>query len=193
MSVNLIRELNPVHGFLDDLESSIYVLFWVFSMYSKTMPIKAVQRNLAMFEPDSGSQKQAFLDSAAGGSLDAIQFPDRPALHALIRDLAQLFRHRYMRTPTDEEKVESEALFSVSSISPHFLRLYEKNGYTRYMDAMKKFEDHTATIALFERALRDPRWPEGDFSEKQHFKPQPPSDYVLKTGWNITCEPVYED
>jgi hypothetical protein len=164
-------------------------------MYSKTIPSKAVQQNLLMFQPDSGSQKQAFLDSAAGGNLDAIQFPDRPALHALIRDLAQMFRHRYItRTPTDEERADSERLRLKAETSNDIdiRQAYERHACTVYMDAMNKLQDHTATIALFETALDDSSWPTADPAKKQDIKSQPPCEYILKTGWNTSAfVPLY--
>lgn len=189
MSVNLIRELNPVHGFLDDLESSIYILFWILSMYSKTVSSKAVQQNMGMFQPDSDLPKQTFLDSAAAGNLGALQFPDRPALYALFRDLAHLFRHRYVKAPTDEERAWADRLRSKAETSNDvdIWQAYENLPCTRYMDAMNKLQDHTATIALFETALDDSSWPTADPAKKQDINSQPPCEYILKTGWNTSA------
>jgi hypothetical protein len=42
MSAALISELMGQHGVRDDLESSIYVLLWVASMYSETSNLEQV-------------------------------------------------------------------------------------------------------------------------------------------------------
>lgn len=198
MSANLLKNSNVAHGFLDDLESSIYVLFWTTLMYSETMDRESVQLNLARyFGSDKDTPKTSFLEMAAIGRLDCVKFTGRPALQMLIKDLAELFNHRYTEVPTGEEMEASYRLRLLSERldNADLWGAYKNHTYTRYMVAMEILKDHTVTIELFEKALCNLGWPErSDPSKKQYLNPQPPSDYVLKTGWNTSsCVPVFAD
>ena len=89
-------------------------------MYLKTVCREVVQHDLASyFSPHSCTQKHAFLVLMGGGNLESIKFPNHLTLHMLIRDLAQLFQHCYMREPTNCW-VDYWAYYIFSSVSiPH--------------------------------------------------------------------------
>ena len=195
MSAKLIKEPGLEHNFVDDLESSLYVLLWVTLMYSEVSDRDQVPPFLAsVLDPQPYNNKGGFakMDFLKGRSfLQQVQFPNRPALHRLIDSLAELFRYRYETQPTKSERAESNQLRAMldtsSSTSPLFWKAYEKSSCRLYDVWMAKLENHHATIDLFITALSDRSgWPANDFPVQQVFQPKPSNKPVLKTDWNTT-------
>jgi hypothetical protein len=189
------RLINPPdhgveHNFRDDLESSLYVLLWTTLMYSEVShwhknwvsSFLASVLDPQSYDGDGSCGKQDFLKGQT--FLSQVNFPNRPALHELVYNLADLFQFRYELAPTESQKEghnELQALVGESS------RLYQAHYCTEYYRSMDKLKNHAATIELFETALSDrSKWPANDCSVKQVFGPRPPTEPVLKTRWRST-------
>ena len=193
MSARLIYDSGVLHDFRDDLESSLYVVLWTTLIYSEVsnksqvMPFVNSVLNPQSYENSGGTTKEDFLK--AQSFLVHVHFPNRPALHQLIRNLADLFRFCYEPEPTEAQREESNQL---QLASHKFQNAYVQNAYeahycTRYDQSMLKLKDHAAAIQLFETALRyRSEWPNNDASVKQIFESKSPTELVRKTNWRST-------
>lgn len=193
MSAELVSRPGPPgvpHSFRDDLESSIYVLLWVTVMYSVVSDKCRVPPFLAHVLDAGGLTKKDFLISPT--FLRYVQFPNRPALHTLIDNLAKLFKYRYEEEPTDSQRVRCEdlRLMAAQNSGSDFWQGYYEMDACRLYDLHKpKLNDHTATIELFNAALRDrSEWPVDDLAVKQVFEPYMPfdddSEPTRKSDWS---------
>lgn len=189
MSAALVAHYGVPHGLRDDLESSIYVLLWVALMYSQTSnPIQAslFLQTVLDHAPcgDTGSFNKAhFL--IARTFLTNVKFIDRSALDHLIYQMACLFGTRYVAPPTEDEKRAAETLRLRAMDDPSLLESYHQTTASIYAERMESLEGHEATITLFETALSDPCWLEGDHPLEQDFK-KIESQAIIKSGWHST-------
>lgn len=193
MSANLIIHPNARHEFIDDLESSLYVLLWVVMLYSPVTPKNRVPPFLATIFGSityQGVGPAVKIDFLTGNTqLLFLQFPHRDELHGLVYGLADLFRARYVVSPTPEDR-QLAADYRGGQDSPEF----EKRAYCRKYDLqMEKIGSHEATINLFDTALKNRTgWPLADGPQKQVFDDtedagrQQPTEPVLKTVLEAT-------
>jgi hypothetical protein len=180
MSANLMSQPDVLHDFRDDLESSLYTLLWTTVMYSEVSDRDLVPPFLAsVFNPQpyngkGGGGKKDFLKGQS--FLQDVDFPNRPALHVLIGDLARLFQIRYVKIPTGEDREAYHRLLSTLK-DPYLRNTYESSNVCKqYDDGVSRLEDHAATIALFDVALSDrSKWPNNDSAMKHVFTPESPA------------------
>jgi hypothetical protein len=180
MSCKLISKTNWCHGFVDDLESTIYVLLWVTLVYGKC-PQKAearlFMRNVLDPQPICGVGGYSKADFLIGKSfLKSVKLPGRDQLVKLLLSLAFLFAVRY-ETNENDIMASSHLFGSLSGVEQvpagHELR-------------MKKLVDHEATITIFNEALADrSQWPLDDKAVKQaafsKTRSRGPASWLLKT------------
>ncbi|KAH9030573.1 hypothetical protein EDB83DRAFT_1848361 [Lactarius deliciosus] len=164
MSANLIGQINGVHDFRDDLESSIYVVLWVTLVYSETSDRDQAAALLAsVLDPSGrtgGYTKADFLQGTT--FLRNVTFPHRPALHTLIGDLARLFAVRYESTPT--EFINRSRLVQTSSRDTDLSHVAHD---TYYKSRMALLSSHSKTVDLFDDSLQDrSQWPPYDRAVK---------------------------
>lgn len=201
MSAKLVNEPNVLHDFRDDLESSLYVLLWTTMMYSVLPEREQVERFLKyVLDPApskiagiGGFGKDSFLFRPS--FLINVEFPNREALHTLMKNLANLFQFRYEKPPDPDARAACEFLQSMilqsitEDAKKYFTLLLEDNAVRRYDLAMDKLSSHAATIKLFDIALSDrSKWPIiDDPATNQGFtsKPAPP---VTKSDWQATAK-----
>ncbi|KAH8981542.1 hypothetical protein EDB92DRAFT_1953009 [Lactarius akahatsu] len=174
MSANLIGRINGVHDFRDDLESSIYVILWVTSVYSETSDHDQAAALLASVLGPSGRTggytKADFLQGTR--FLRNVTFPHRPALHTLIGE----------STPT--EFINRSRLVQTSSGDTDLSHVVRD---TYYKLRMALLSSHSKTIDLFDNFLQDPsQWPPYDCAVKQTLFPNQQAKMVAKTDWNTT-------
>lgn len=188
MSAALISRMGVQHDFRDDLESSVYVLLWVTLSYSEVSEKEFVRSILSsVFDPQpcgatGGYSKSDFLQART--FLRQVSFPNRPQLHKLIFELAQLFAVRYEPELSKDEREAAKTL--KSSDNPGLQNAYLTSRAYQYEERMSQLRNHSHTIELFDQALRDhSQWPTNDVAVKQ-FHPNPPSRPITKTGWNST-------
>lgn len=189
MSAGLISQGGSVHNFLDDLESSIYVLLWVTVMYSEVSkpyhvpPFLSSTLNPQCYKDTGGVAKIDFL--MARSFLKKVAFSDRPSLHKLINDLSELISYRYTEAPSERERAHYTWLTSpqAAAIGGTPAQIAEDHICSRYDHAMSKLQDHTATIKLFNDALNDGEWPVGDSAVLQVFEPAGPSEAFVKSNF----------
>lgn len=191
MSAQLISQQGGAHEFVDDLESSIYVLLWVTLMYSgvssshQVPPFLASVLDPKCYKDTGGFAKQDFLRGRS--FLEKVTFPDRPALHKLIDDLANLFMFRYKAPPSDGEREQYNVLVEscAATGNPIMRSASEDHICHKYDKAKAELASHEATIKLFDDALRSGTWPEDDdASVMQVFEPDKPSGPYVKTQFN---------
>jgi hypothetical protein len=191
MSASLISKLDVQHTFKDDLESSIYVLLWLVLTHSKvSLPDQVPGFLVGVLDPQPYASVGGFgkADFLKGRSfLNVVTFPERPALHKLIDELAQLFAVRYEPKPPDPAVRVPEG---AAKDNPLFMDMYQ----TMYKELpsflhskrLRDLESHAYTISLFNDALSDiSKWPTNDAPVKQLFFPTPRAP-MIKTGWNAT-------
>ena len=138
-----------------------------------------------------GYAKTDFLLSRA--FLDGVQFPGRDALHQLVVDLAYLFSVRYEKPPSKEARADAQHLLDSPDLK--IKAMHAKSSVYNYDLCMTQLLGHDATIALFDKALRDRNsWPANDSAKHQYFKDslkQP----MTKMGWRtgLFIPPVQEE
>jgi len=117
--------------------------------------------------------------------MDEVQFPGRPALHRLIRDMATLFAARYENPPNETERKQYDAL--VKKVESDETLLYGHHVY-EHDNRQRKLKDHNAALLLFDTALGDHnRWPADDGAIKQDISKKTPSaEKVIKSSWCMT-------
>lgn len=192
MSSKLVTGLYGVHNFQDDLESTIYVLLWMVLMYSETSDGDRVPTFLSgVLDPEphmnnAGFGKADFLKART--FLQVVTFPQRPALHRLINQLAILFAVQYEHKPSDAEEKTADVLkkSNDAAVAEAYMTTVSYSYWTR----IEQLKDHQHTIKLFDDALRDHTlWPANDNAVKQVFrKDSEPSHHrlVTKTGWDTS-------
>lgn len=192
MSANLMGNPGAVHDFIDDLESSLYVLLWTIVMYSKVSDPDMVPSFLSgVLDPlpcnsRGGVTKKDFLKGQS--FLQEVKYPGREKLSDLIIGLAGLFQVRYGKTPTKDEREEYHELLSVLQDNPALQDAYAKNSFCQqYDDGLAKLKNYDATIALFDTALSDrSEWPDNDPPNKQPYGSMAQPGYFIKSGWGTT-------
>jgi hypothetical protein len=160
MSCKLITKTNWCHGFVDDLESTIYVLLWVTLVYggcSQEADALLFMQNVLDPQPICGIGGYSKADFLKGRSfLVHVTLPGRGQLVKLLLSLAFLFAVRYENDNTRA----SDHLFGFLSDVEQVPAGYELR--------MKKLVDHEATITMFDEALADrSQWPSDDKAVKQ--------------------------
>jgi hypothetical protein len=190
MSARLIGQQDGPHEFVDDLESSIYVLLWATLMYSEvSSPIQVPPFLASVLDPKcykdtGGYAKQDFLRGRT--FLERVTFYHRNTLHQLIDDLAGLFMYRYMAQPSNNQREQWNALVASSVASgDHLMKLASEDHICHKYDVAKaKLQSHTATIELFDDALNNGTWPDADASVMQVFEPDKSSGRFVKSNFN---------
>lgn len=178
MSSALINNPATNHTFIDDLESTVYILLWMTLVYSSTdaslTQAKLFLNNVLDPHPidgQGGHVKTDFL--VARTFLTSYKFPNRPKLHGLIHDLAELISIRYIKGLSSEDQVLSDKLKSLADLCPgsqEVRTVYESSPENVYFKKRSKLESHNAFIDLFNEALQDPsQWPTNDAPVKQNF------------------------
>lgn len=185
MSAKLISEPSALHGVLDDLESSLYVLLWVVLMYSEVSDRDQVPTFLAgVLDPrpvndKGGFGKEDFLNGQS--FLKNVSFPGRPSLLDLIKELATLFHYRYKDQPGESERKEWQNLTTAMKANPTLKTTHQNHPCTKYDEYMLNL-NHDGTLKLFDRFLMDrSEWPVGDLPKKQVFELALSSKEVLKS------------
>ncbi len=192
MSASLIGGIGGLgvpHDFKDDIESSIYVVLWMTLMYSEcSNPTQVPSFLEGVLDPQphhrvGGFGKADFLKGRT--FMDEVQFPGRPALHRLIRDMATLFAARYENPPNETERKQYDAL--VKKVESDETLLYGHHVY-EHDNRQRKLKDHNAALLLFDTALGDHnRWPADDGAIKQDISKKTPSaEKVIKSSWCTT-------
>ena len=101
-----------MHGFEDDLESSVYVLLWTTLVYSAVLNRSLVQSTLSnVLDPESYDNQGGVtkIDYLKGGTfMEKVEFPGQPALHKLLISLGELFMVCYKTSPNDHERKLAE-------------------------------------------------------------------------------------
>jgi hypothetical protein len=188
---------NVPHGFLDDLESSLYVLLWTTMMYSDIPDKDHVDLFLKrVLDPQPRNDKGGFgkTDFLLGQTfLGKVKFPERPRLHKLICELAQLFQFRYgKQVPTEGQRknyndLKKDLTLAGPTPPPYLKEAYNEHYCKVYDDAMSNLNDHEGTIKLFTDAVRDrSEWPINDSSVKQDLGDKLLTEPVLKSDWRST-------
>jgi hypothetical protein len=144
----------------DDLESLLYTLLWVTVMYSKCPSPDQVSSLLAtIFEPHRTGPKVNY------AKLDFLRG-----------------RSFLIETKWPERRIVIELLIKLAELfATRYVNMTTDEGLSRLVD-------HTATINLFNAALKDrSQWPHGDAAVKQHYHIKQLTDELeLKTGVNTS-------
>jgi hypothetical protein len=199
MSSALINNPATNHTFIDDLESTVYILLWMILVYSSTdaslTQAKLFLNNVLDPHPidgQGGHVKTDFL--LARTFLTSYKFPNRPELHDLVQNLAELISIRYHRGLSSEDQVLSEWLKKMADLRPELAdvkMVYESSPENVYYKKRTKLESHDAFIDLFNEALQDPsRWPTNDAPVKQNF---PAENQPAITEKTISMTLINED
>lgn len=176
MSNALINDPAATHTFVDDLESTVYILMWMTLAYSsinEPTQAKLFLSNTLDPQPVQGQGGLAKSDFLKGRSfLNQYSFPGRGALHNLVDKLADMLSIRYT-TLTDKDKEISERLKKMAEDQPDSIdaqRAYEDSPVEEAKIKRAQLHSHDAAIVLFDTALEDPSmWPSNDAAEKQNF------------------------
>jgi hypothetical protein len=199
MSAKLVSNMGGQHDFKDDLESSLYVLLWVTLVYSECSNSEQVPSFLAgVLDPrphgpnrSGGFAKADFLKGRT--FLSEVNFPNRPTLLNLIKQLTVMFAITYETAPESSERRKAESHLEKSKTTEDAeARLHETIYYDsipyKYDQRMALLNDHTHAIKLFDDALADRScWPLNDRAVKQPYIAKAPSpERVMKTGWSTT-------
>lgn len=192
MSAALVGQMISQHTFMDDLESSIYILLWVVLVYSEISDFLQGRTFLVQtLDPQPCGPTFSKADFLKGRTfLSNVTFPGRPALHELVNQMAQLFAVRYEEKPTNVDRKDDKALEELAESNPSLRSVYENNKVRQYDQRMSNLESkgHDTVINLFDNALRNrSQWPDNDFPVKQPLVTKPPSFHLtIKTGWSST-------
>jgi len=167
MSYKLISQPFWLHDFKDDLESSFYVLLWVTLMYSTcTIPERVVRVLEDTLDPQphapdrSGYSKADFL--LGQSFLRDVEFPDRPKMRSLLKQLAVLFSSRYEKVVP----IADAADLPSSELDPLATETTQSNNAV--LCRLEMLRNHDMTIKLFNEALADrSNWPIDDNANDQ--------------------------
>ncbi|KAF8176473.1 hypothetical protein BJ912DRAFT_699372 [Pholiota molesta] len=185
MSAKLLKNSSTRHTHLDDRESAFYVLLWVALRYTQTE--RASGSTYTPHDVLRGFD-EIFIDKdgrSQGGDrkhwllthyeTEGIIFTDRPELHSLMVELAQVLVVRYDRKPTAEaiagvqtSLAELEAAKDNDSFPKSLLNGYQRNldenrayVYQKTMDQLGKKGWLVDTIRKY---LRKGEWPQDKWS-----------------------------
>ena len=190
MSAALVKNKTAPHTFIDDLESTFYVIVWLLVMYSpssmspgdRTSFIKSVL-DPEQFEGTGGSAKADFLQART--ALHELTFADRPTLQPLLIDLATLFSVRYEKEPTKDEQ---DLLAAFTGLQQHRELLVAWS----YSDRSSKLESHRHIIKLLAGYTEDTNgWPSDCAVEQKLIDPSDQGKKrKTKTGWDLSDRPL---
>ena len=190
MSAALVKNKTAPHTFIDDLESTFYVIVWLLVMYSpssmspgdRTSFIKSVL-DPEQFEGMGGSAKADFLQART--ALWELTFADRPTLQPLLIDLATLFSVRYEKEPTKDEQ---DLLAAFTGLQQHRELLVAWS----YSDRSSKLESHRHIIKLLAGYTEDTNgWPSDCAVEQKLIDPSDQGKKrKTKTGWDLSDRPL---
>ncbi|RDB29804.1 hypothetical protein Hypma_013872 [Hypsizygus marmoreus] len=190
MSARLLLPLNsdvPPHTLADDMESLLHVLIWI--------AMRCMPHNLApgvlsdnlhnIFDRYSiigtemrgGSGKEFFLLTREIGNIGLKD----PVLVNLLKDLSAIFAVQYEGAPDEDT---SKILRQIDAGEPSEAVLSESDRDLLciariYRRRQRQREDSAWILGLFERALKDARWPNDD-DESAENKFPPKLDHGLK-------------
>jgi len=190
MSTRLVSHKKDRHDFQDDLESTLWVLLWMTLMFSQVsnpdvMPIFLSNvLNPRPYLNNSGTGKMEFL--IRHRFLSMVQFPERNELYKLISNLTFLFAILYEDEPPEAGKEISSLLNSLNQKDPNYKHgdMLRHHHIFEYDTRINALQDYSATIKLFQDALKDrTKWPSNDVAVLQKFGNRPLSHLVVKSGW----------
>jgi len=195
MSARLVSHKKDRHDFQDDLESTLWVLLWMTLMFSQVSNPDVVPTFLSnVLNPrpylnNGGTSKMEFLIGRR--FLSMVQFPERNELHKLISNLTFLFAVLYEDEPPEAGKEISSLLNGLDQKDPNDEHgdMLRRRHVFEYDTRINALQDYSATIKLFQDALKDrTKWPSNDVAVLQTFGDRPPSHLVVKSGW---CTGLY--
>jgi hypothetical protein len=184
MSAALVMKKDAPQTFVDDLESFLYVVLWVYLMYSAHSMTSSELTSFvqAVLDPDQyegtgGSGKADFLQGRT--VLKHLTFHNRPSLQPLINDLAVLFAVRYEPEPSKEDMA-----LLVAHAGEDYVDQFPASKYQKRMSNLKS---HKHVIGLFHIALEDAgKWPTADSPVKQELILRTDEKKKrTKTGWQL--------
>jgi hypothetical protein len=116
---------------------------------------------------------------------DLVKFLNRSAFDELIYNLACLLGVRYTRAPTEQERQLVENIRIGVAHNPSLLESYQEHNSVNLFDERKAMlENHRGVIAIFDKALLKPNWPE-DRPVRQIFETIE-AHTTIKTGWRTS-------
>ena len=195
MSAGLVSHKKDRHDFQDDLESTLWVLLWMTLMFSQVSNPDVMPTFLSnILNPwpylnNGGTGKMEFLIGCR--FLSMVQFPERNELHKLISNLTFLFAVLYEDEPPEAGKEISSLLNGLDQKDPNDEHgdMLRRRHVFEYDTRINALQDYSATIKLFQDALKDrTKWPSNDVAVLQTFGDRPPSHLVVKSGW---CTGLY--
>ncbi|KAF8839516.1 hypothetical protein BDN67DRAFT_953305 [Paxillus ammoniavirescens] len=176
MSVTLLCNPNAAHTFVDDLESSFWVLLWTSLMTiqsSLSLEERSSRINLVfndVMEAGAGKQKKLLLlvpDDELSPSAKPL-FPKHPGLCQLLLRQAEIFRSRYIKPPQNESIIIEHLK---SGPDPEtYIALTQTS---RLHQMQLELASHQALIATYDECLRH-NWPYDAPAEPQLIKPPRP-------------------
>ncbi|KAI5990792.1 hypothetical protein EDC04DRAFT_2587756 [Pisolithus marmoratus] len=109
MSVALLYDQHASHTFVDDLESSLYILLWVALMNIPSSFKSDISHSAFIVqtfnEVSGGMAKKFFLLKQEVLRMEQPLFPDYDALNSLLKALAKIFRSRYAEPPESDANI----------------------------------------------------------------------------------------
>lgn len=182
-----------IHDYRDDLESSLWVLVWLFLMYSPCSDQEQATLFLkdtldGSITNDKGSFNKA--DWLKGGTFpQKVTFDNRPALDQLVSDLVHLFACRYEQPLTSQELEAVNRLQQMLQIDPKGFEamMLDDHKPLRIARGLKSLENHEATINMYTKALTAQEWGSADPAQKQNLRPNELSPtQKTKSDWVTT-------
>lgn len=210
MSTALVADPAAEHTFVDDLESAFWALLWTLLMHSESsFSIETLSKFIRETFESSGSQgkenvlvsqgifskpsqipQRLFSNDANPPSQDLqVPFPSRQSLNMLLKDLANLFRHRYTKLDDHHWLAFKVALHGrqIDSLGVDTIRncltpaaVQEIRAKFGNEDGLEHFEvyrcglmmgrlsSHDYIINRFSHYLELKDWPSDDKAEPQH-------------------------
>ena len=150
------------HDFRDDLESSLWVLMWLFLMYSLCMNKDQVVLFFdSTLDPQVKGQMGGYnkADWLKGSMFTMkVSFEGRPVLDKLTQQLGHLFASCYEPPLTVSNQGTLEHICEVLQNDPTMfanLKLYNHPAWSHSLH-LESLSSHTATIEIYSHALKDP-------------------------------------
>ena len=196
MSATLVANIfaPTIHNFRDDLESSLWVLMWLFLMYSPcTNKEQAALFFNSTLDPQSKSLMGGYskVDRLKGSTFSTkVSFEGWPALDKLIWQLAHLFASHYEMSLTADDKKSLEYMREIQLNNPQLftkLKLYNHLIWSHSL-CLASLASHKATIEIFSLTVEDPDgWGAPDPAIKQNLRGDRPSPTPsTKSDWTTT-------
>lgn len=200
MSNALINNQTAPHTFVDDLESTVYILMWmtlVYSSINQPAQAKLFLSNTLDPQPVQGQGGLAKSDFLIGRSfLTQYSFPKRDALHNLIDKLADMLSVRYSTVTADDGEIHKllKKMVDHDPSSVELRQAYEQSKEHAKERKCAQLQSHDAAIKLFDIALKDAsEWPTNDAAEKQDFAfPKLNASVTEKTNFDASATLVLE-